>query len=182
MGQEPPPLSSPCDRNVEADLLTASARLEKQRPQEALAYLLPLSSCPESLENPRWWSLRASAHEAMGDLHPAWLSLQRALSIHQSRGQSEAVQDLQRRCSSFLSRYVRLVSPPGNPKLFVRYAGPVPDASTLRQLDEVALGRFIPLGQDRYGYLVLPGTYDIGTGRCQLLAGQALSLEEGCRE
>ena len=151
---------------------TARGRLRDGRPDRALLYVEALVSCPEAVAYGPFIDLALDVFEETGRLNEAWnvarLRLDRATVVQDEA----ALRAVSERMERFRGLYVLVqVDQDGRRPPKVRYAGPVRDEATGRQLQALDEERGVWVEQGVLGYWLYPGRYEVD--------GETRSLEAG---
>lgn len=161
-----------CERSVEADVETARGRLRDGHLERALLYVEALAPCPEAVASPAFLDLALDVYEETGRLNEAWNVARVKLDQVTTAQDEVGLQAVGDRMARFRSLYVLVeVAQDGRRPPVIRYAGPVQDEATGRQLKALEEERGVWISQGVVGFWLFPGRYDVD--------GQVHSLEPG---
>ena len=166
---------SACERSVEADVETARGRLRDGRPDRALLYVQALAPCPEAVAFAPFLELALDVYEETGRLNEAWniarLQHDRAVDA----GDEAAARQVSERMQRFRTLYVLVeVAQDGRRPPLIRYAGPMQDDATSRQLAAMESERGVWMEGGVVGYWLYPGRYRVDGDERTLEAGEVL--------
>jgi hypothetical protein len=171
-----------CERSVEADVETARGRMRDGRLDRALLYVEALAPCPGAVAYGPFLDLALDVYEETGRLNEAWnvsrVRLDRA-TLELDQAAEEAVRE---RMDRFRSLYVLIVvDQDGRRPPKVRYAGPVQDEATGRQLKALDDEKGVWIEQGVLGFWLYPGRYEVDDRATDLVPGAVVKSGGGGR-
>jgi len=172
----PTAAQNPCERDVEADLVTIADRLAQGRLDAARAYVDDLLSCPAGQSDARVHLALAAIEERLGNLDAAATALGTARLV----SQGDVPPEVDEAITAFSSRWVRVnltAAEAAQDDPALQHAGLVADETTSRCVDalQAARQRVAEDGLNRTAWLV-PGDYRIGDREIRLEPGSTLTL------
>ena len=178
----PVPGEAACERSVEADVETARGRMRDGRPDRALLYVEALAGCPEAVAYGPFLDLALDVFEETGRLNEAWNVARVRLDQATLEQDLDAERAVRERMDRFVALYVLVqVDQDGRRPPKVRYAGPVQDEATSRQLAALDAEKGVWIGQGVLGFWLYPGRYEVDDEVRDLQAGAVVSSAGGAR-
>lgn len=166
-----------CTRSVDGDVATIKRLLERGHAERAYLYVQGLTECPEAQTSVPYLTLAFQTLESLGELNVAWKAGQTAVRAARDNGDAQTIETTEAALDEFRRRYVQLdPGPDRDLRLTVRYAGPIMDDATRRQLEEVALDRSVKLSSGSWGFWLSPGRYEVNGDVRTLRGGQSVLL------